>query len=306
MSYHMPTFEVVASTENTHYMMWQAMLFHYSCVKYLGQTPTIVVHHDGERLLPGFELIIKHGGRIQTAPNYRAHKGVDYPPRNTAGTLLRLQSAADFVVLCDPDMIFLRPVRYQDLLADDNQISFDEVSYLVPAKAEFEGTLESICERAGVPLQTLFDRPVSGGVPHVVPRSRQHAVARDWFDVMEFFPTFDDGASIETPKELKSVPQQFWTTTMWALVLTAHRLQLDPVITRQCVLNYWGDAALPPPSENSPSMIHYCYSHQAFNKRLYYDATAAEVTVWNQPPDDGTISGTIHRQLREARDYYRM
>lgn len=299
-----PTVEVVASTENTHYMMWQAMLFHYSCVKHLGQVPTIVVHHDGEPLLPGFERIAQRGGRIQAAPNYRAHKGVDYPPRNSAGSLLQLQTDADFVFLCDPDMIFLHRIPFEKYLLREDQISFDAVEYLIPKKAEFEGQLESICDRAGVPLQTLFDRPISGGVPHMIPRSKQRAVSQDWFDCMELFPTFDLGPDFERPRELRAVPHQFWTTTMWALVLTAHRLKLEAVITHHCVLNYWGSAALPVPGADGPSMIHYCYSNEGFDKRAHHDALAAERTVWNLPPDDGTISGAIRGQLRAAREYF--
>lgn len=300
----MSSVDVVASTENTPYMMWQAMLFHFSCVKHLGQAPTIVVHHDGEPLLWGFESIARQGGRVQAAPNYRIHKGVDYSPRNTAGSLKHLKTSADYIFLCDPDMIFLRPISFEDFRLRDDQISFDKVDYLVPKKAEFSGTLDAICERAGVPYQTLIDRPVSGGVPHMIPRSQQHAVSDDWLDSMEFFPTFDYGPEIEPPKELRSVPQQYWVTTMWALVLTAHRLRLEPVMTQHCLLNYWGNSPLPPASPTGPSMIHYCYSHQGFNKRDQYSAAAADKTVWDQRPDDGSISGAICGQLREAREYY--
>lgn len=300
----MPTFEVLASTENTPYMMWQAMLFHFSCVKHLGQVPTIVVHHDGEPLLPGFTKIAERGGRIQMAPNYRVYHGVDYPPRNSAGSLKQLRTNADYIVLCDPDMIFLRPFPFEEYRLRDNQISFDEVNYLIPQKAEFDGKLEAICERAGVPYQTLLDTPVSGGVPHIIPRSQQQAVAQDWFDSMELFPTFDLGPDFERPKELRSVPHQFWTTTMWALVLTAHRLHLEPVMTRLCVLNFHGDSVLSQADASSPAIIHYCYSTPGFDKRLHFDARTAESAVWNLPGDDGTLAGSIRGQLCEARDYY--
>ncbi len=300
----MPTVEVVASTENVPYMMWQAMLFHFSCVKHLGKIPTIVVHHDGEPLLPGFTLIAEHGGKIQTAPNYRVHKGVDYPPRNSAGTLKQLQTTAEYIFLCDPDMLFLRAIPFEEYVIKESQITFDTVNYLIPKKAEFEGSLESICERAGVPLQTLIDMPISGGVPHLIPQRHQHAIAQDWFDVMELFPTFDLGPDFERPKELRSVPHQFWTTTMWALVLTSHRLHLEAVITNHCALNFYGHSPLPPPSPTSPTMIHYCYSNEGFDKRKYFDTTAAEATVWNQPEPDGTLSGAICGQLREAGEYY--
>ena len=51
-------------------------------------------------------------------------------------------------------------------------------------------------------------------------------------------------------------------------------------------------------------MIHYCYSTPGFDKRRYLDAAGAERDVYDLPPDDGSISGAIRAQLREARDYY--
>src|SRR5690349_4623801 len=119
--------------------MWQAMLFHFSCVKHLGQPPVIVVHHDGEPLLGGFELIANRGGRIQAAPNYRVHQGVSYPPRNTAGSLRDVETEAEFIFLCDPDMLFLRSVDLQEYTPSEREVSFDEVPYLIPARAEFAG-----------------------------------------------------------------------------------------------------------------------------------------------------------------------
>lgn len=300
----MPRVDIVASTENTYYMMWQAMLFHFSCVKHQGQVPTIVVHHDGEPLLPGFELIARQGGRVQTAPNYGVHKGVCYPPRNTAGSLQHIQTEADYIFLCDPDMIFLRPIEFKKQPLNSNQISFDEVGYLVPDRAEFGNRLETICLRAGLSLQTLLDQPISGGVPHMIPRELQQTVSQDWFDTMELFPTFDLGPEFERPKELRHVPHQYWTTTMWALVLTAHRLRLAPLLTQHCILNYYGSTPLPRTDPDGPRMLHYCYSNAGFDKRLYFDATAAQSTVWNLPPDDGTISGAIRGQLEEARGYF--
>ena len=51
-----PDYEIVASTENTPYLLWQALLFHASCVATQGVPPTIVVHGEGP-LLPGFQAL---------------------------------------------------------------------------------------------------------------------------------------------------------------------------------------------------------------------------------------------------------
>ncbi len=42
-----PDYEIVVSTENIPYLLWQALLFHASCVQTQGVAPTIVVHGDG-------------------------------------------------------------------------------------------------------------------------------------------------------------------------------------------------------------------------------------------------------------------
>lgn len=303
----MPSFDIVASAENTWYMMWQAMLFHYSCVTYQGQVPILVVHQDGDSLLPGFERIAERGGRIQAAPNYRRHRGVDYPPRNTAGSLRHVASDAEYLVLCDADMLFLRPLPLETIRWCPRRVSLDAVSYLVPDKAEFSGQLEEVCRRAGVPFPTLVAQPLSGGVPHVIPRLGQRDVSDDWLQSMECFPTFALGPDFECPRELRAVPQQYWTTTMWAFVLTVHRLGLEPILTRWCALNYPNEARLPSLAEHAeqaPSMIHYCYSQPGFDKRLYFDEVAAESTVWNPAPGDDSIGGAIRRQLAEAAAYY--
>src|SRR5262245_51510471 len=111
----MPRFELVVSAENNAYLAWQAMLFHYSCLQHQRQAPIVVVHKDDEPLFPGFERIRAAGGIVQTAPNYRKYGGVNYPPRNTAATLRHVVSDADYVVVFDPDMIFLQPLPLDNL-----------------------------------------------------------------------------------------------------------------------------------------------------------------------------------------------
>jgi hypothetical protein len=108
----MPVFEIVASAENNRYMEWQAMLFHYTCMTYQRQVPVIAVHKGDEPLLPGFGLIAERGGRIQTVPNLRDRSGVLYPPRNSAAAMQFVETSADFVVLCDTDMTFLKPIPF--------------------------------------------------------------------------------------------------------------------------------------------------------------------------------------------------
>ena len=95
----MPQFDIVVSTQNNHYMEWQAMLFHFSCLHHMGQAPIVMVHKNDTPLLSGFQLIQKLGGNVQTAPDYSRAGGIEYAPRNTAATLLFVESDAEYLVL---------------------------------------------------------------------------------------------------------------------------------------------------------------------------------------------------------------
>ena len=294
----MPRHEIVVSTENNHYMVWQAMLFHYSCLKHLGQPPIVMVHKNDEPLLTGFERIRKTGGIVQTAPNYRDFNGVHYPPRNTAGSLRHVETDADYVVLCDPDMLFLQPFPFDELTLTNRQISFDFVGYLEPDAAVYQPALDDVCRRVGLAPKKLRQPVANGGVPHVIPRVWQKSLSDEWFDLMEQFPTI-------TPAD-SGVPQKDWLATMWAVVLAMHRLDLEPVLTNLCVTNCHADRPLPPLVADGPKLLHYCYGGPGFDKRRFANTPDAEQAVWNVPPDDGTINGAIRQQLREAREFYRL
>lgn len=302
----MPRHEIVVSTENNPYMAWQAMLFHYSCVTHLGRTPIVVVHKGDELLLPGFERIRASGGIVQTAPNYRVVDGVLYAPRNTAGSLRHVETDAEFIVLCDPDMLFLQSFPFDELTLGSRQVSFDFVGYLDPAIAAHQPALDDVCRAAGIAPEKLRHPVVNGGVPHVIPAVWQGKLSDEWFELMELFPTIDPshsdfGRTAPCPDE--AVPQKDWIVTMWAIVMALHRLNLEPVVTKLCVTNCH-EGPLPPLDVAGPKMLHYCYGGPGFEKRIFEESHDAEEAVWIVPPDDGTISGAIRRQLREAGRFY--
>ncbi|MEJ7709311.1 MAG: hypothetical protein WKF84_05495 [Pyrinomonadaceae bacterium] len=59
---------------------------------------------------------------MRSVPNYKVTgHGDTYFPRNTAGTLYHaaemLDDKCEFIVLCDPDMIFLRQPAFSDKLS---------------------------------------------------------------------------------------------------------------------------------------------------------------------------------------------
>ncbi len=304
----MSRFDVVVSAENNCFLVWQAMLFHYSCLHYQGQAPIVVVHKNHEPLLPGFERIRAADGIVQTAPNYRRQGGVNYPPRNTAATLRHVVSEADFVILCDADMIFTRPLPLDEVALSGRQITFDRVSYLDPDRAEHQPALDQTCRRAGVEAARLRAQPMNGGVPHVVPKGLKQLLSDEWLACLELFPTLEPWTPTEAvaaSRECHIGPQKSWLAIMWALVLAVHRLELEPVVTDWCTSNYQGNQPLPGENASASRMVHYCYADHGFNKHLFDSHDAAEHGVWHVATGDGTVSGAVRKQIHEARAMYR-
>jgi hypothetical protein len=303
----MPRFEIVVSTENNPYMVWQAMLFHASCVRYVKQPPIFVVHTDCQQLLRGFELIHSTGGRIQTAPDYRQIGGVNYPPRNTAASLRHVQVDADYLILCDPDMVFLQPLPWEQLALDNSQISFDFVGYLDAEVEAYQPTVDDVCRRVGVDPQRLRNPQYNGGVPHVIPIRHQQTLSKLWLELMEQFPNVPP-CPAETPgarpRGCHMGPQKDWLCTMWALLMAVEKLNLQPRLTQLCLTTQDGGRLLPPTEPTGPCLIHYCYEDTGFGKHQYDTVEAAEQTVWKVPAGDGTVCGNIRDQLRHACEFY--
>lgn len=291
----MPRHEIVISAENNHYLGWQAMLFHFSCVKHLRQPPIVMVHTDGEPLIPAFERIRAAGGIVQTAPNYHHWNGLSYAPRNTAGSLRHVQTDADFIVLCDPDMLFLQPLSLDELTLGERQISFDHCGYLDPDADVYQPTLDNVCRQAGLDPARLRQPIVDGGVPHVIPAQWRQPLADLWLELIELFPTIGSAERGE--------PRKDWLATMWAVLMAAHRLNLEPILTRLCVTNFSEDSPLPPLEPSGPKMLHYCYGQSGFNKRAFDTAESAD-QVWHVCVGDETIAGAIRQQLHEAREFF--
>lgn len=302
----MPRHEIVVSAENNHYLVWQAMLFHFSCVTHLGQPPMVMVHKGNEPLLPGFERIRATGGIVQTAPNYRAVNGIDYPPRNTAGSLRHVETDADYIVLCDPDMIFLQPFPFEELSIGNHQISFDYVGYLNPDAAVYQPTLDNVCLLAGIAPERLRQPVVDGGVPHVIPSAQQKTLSDEWFDLMELFPVITHAPRNDSGTSCPNAvcQRQDWLTTMWSIVMATHRLKLEPVMTKLCVTNCHENHSLPGLDAVGPKLLHYCYGGPGFDKRSFDQPSDADDRVWHVPDGDSSIAGAIRKQLRAARRFY--
>jgi hypothetical protein len=297
-----PRFEVVVSAENNPYMAWQAMLFHYSCVKHTGQAPLVVVHGDmSKRLRVEYQTLRRHGGRIQRAPNFRLHRGLDYAPRNTPATLRCVETDADYIVLCDPDMIFFGPARFDRCRPAEDQISLDRITFMT-VNDESRRHLTAACERAGISVDRLARDGVGGGVPHIVPQSLKSALSREWLRSLDFF--FPGRTAPRVKNQASELASPFWIASMWAIILAMHRLDLRPVMTDFALLNYRGDVTPVPPTGGNAFLIHYSYGDSVFDKRVFFGDAKTCKRIWKVRPAKATISGLICSEIAAAKRFF--
>jgi len=276
----MDNYRIVVAAENTPYAAWQAKLFCFSCLRYVQHSPLIIVHESGGELHADYQSIIQAGGAVQTVPNYRttAH-GDDYFPRNTAGTLLHAAELCngqnEFIVLCDPDMIFLRRLTLPRTFAAEScsNLNYD--------KRE----VRKAAQRLGIGAELLNRRKkeVECSVPHVIPVSNARRFAEAWLEAIDAFPSGE------------------WQISMYAFGLAVIKLGLKLRLTNLVALNDEqyadvGDAAI----------IHYSYGDRTWNKRHYWTREQAP-RVW-QPTVQfprPIILGEIVSQIAEAEAFYR-
>jgi hypothetical protein len=292
-----PTFDIVLSAENNPYTAWQCMLAHASLVTHLGHSPLLVVHGDPRRpLLHEFKRIEAAGGRIQRARNIKSHAGVHYPGRNTVSALLHAETDADYIVLGDPDMLLVKPLPAGAFPCAPEQVSFDRVGYLKLDEVN-AGPLSKACSFLKIDYGQLSARPISGGVPHVIPRAVREALGREWLRIVDFF--------LERRLQVMKRPGKGytpWLTNMWGLVLAVLKLNLRPILTELCVRNGAGARM------TGPGMVHYCLGDRTFDKRDFYGDLVTCRRVWSlrrrRKVDESTVAGAIVAQIRAAARFY--
>ena len=272
----MSEFHIVVSAENNNYMAWQCKLFHYSCVSRVGVAPTIFVHDSGHQWHPWFYDIVRAGGQVHGLPSY-AHtsSGFLYKPRNTPGTLLEaadLFKDDDHLVLCDPDMIFLRKPAFSPALSG---------SFYAGMNYDQEPVLSATREMEISPVDVLNRPELRCGVPHVIPITLSRVLARTWLKIIDRFP------------------MTIWEVSMYALGLAVTHLKI-PITLNSLVGTEYRMASKP-----NGDMIHYCYSRDLWDKRNFFTEEAAR-RVWAAEgvAEEGTIMAEILKQLREARNFY--
>lgn len=286
--------EIVISVENNLYCAWQSLLAHYSCQKNLNITPLVVVH--GEPHYPlhrHFLTLLEHGGRIQRVLNYRSVGTADYPPRNTAATLINVNTTAPFIMLCDPDFLFLNPITRNALPNGENEITFDYMSFMTLAD-DVKEELREPAHKAGVSLEKLATLDTLGGaVPHIIPTSLSRRLGSDWFKCIEFFARSKDPI--------------LWTASMWALVFSVQRLGLDYSITRLAVTDAGHQKMIDVDASDAPSILHYSYGNEYFNKRDYIESDVSLASsVWHLKAPAGSMSAFITAYLNDVKHQYRI
>ena len=271
-------YRIVVSAENSPYLAWQAKLFYFSCVSRLNHSPLIIVHDCGSRWRRDFQELADAGAMVSRVPSYRiTSTGDDYLPRNTPGTLLHaaeLCSAKDeYIVLCDPDMIFVRRPDFSSSLSGEY---YGYVNYE-------RKPVRRAAKQIGIRLEML-DRQkeeLCCGVPYVIPVTAAKPLAEAWLQAID------------------AISRRQWEDQMRAFGLAVVKLGLRLTLTHMMNHNYWPNAVV------DRDVIHYCYGDKMWNKRSFFTTRQAR-KVWSPaaPAEEGTILAELLSQIREARDFY--
>ncbi len=272
----MPKHWIVVSAENNGYIGWQCKVFHYSCVSRTSFLPVFVVHAMGDDWHPDFCELAKTGALVRSAPTYTNTPRDIYVPKNTAGTLLHaaeLFDGDDFIVLCDPDMVFVREPAFPSCLSADH---YDYMNYDRPS-------LRAAAERMQIPWDLVMEQhqPLRCGVPYVVPVCDARELALAWLDAVdEIWP-------------------RMWEDVMYAFGLAVLRLGLRIHPTQFMAQDHL------PEQPTTTDMIHYCQGSPLWDKRNFHHDDEPS-RVWHPSPSvaRNTVLGEVFLQIDEARRFY--
>ncbi len=233
---------IVVSVENTPFFGWQAKLFYYSCVTRLGVQPLFIVHATGRPWEPEFYELVRAGATVKMAPSYVIDERL---PRNSAGTLLHaaeLCAEDDFIVLCDPDLLFVRKVTFPSFLCG-NYYSY--LHYRQPA-------VKTAVRKLGLQREIQRHKDpqlLCCGVPYVVPVKYARPLAEAWLEAVDAFP--------------QRGFREMWMDIMYAFGLASLKLGLKLRVTRQV------DTNARPYARRRQDIVHYSDGDKAWDKRQF-------------------------------------
>ncbi len=272
---------IVVSTQNSPYHAWQAKVFYFSCVTRLDHQPIVIVHENGQPWHPGFADLVRAGAMVRKAPSYITQNRL--PTRNCAGTLIHaaaLCNPDELIVLCDPDMIFVRRPAFC------REFSGNYYSYLDYDQPH----IQAAAERLGIQPHALRERQnqLCCGVPYVIPVHQATPLAEAWLNAFDAF-SFEDRNW-----------DHIWLDVMYAFGLAV--MKAGWTLTLADLVNMDN----PPGAILDHEMIHYCWGDPAWDKRWYLSDEEAQ-RVWDPPfePAEGTVLRELFSQIRQARGFYR-
>jgi len=284
-----PDYEIVVSAENNAYLLWQCLLFHAACMDVQGFAPTFVVHALGP-LLSGFRVLEQHGARVIAAPNYRAGGGMDYPPRNTPGTLAEAAHDREWTLLCDPDLLIVRALPEQmGPLCEGGPLSW-EWSWFMDARP-IRAWLEGACAIRGIDPARVAAHQNGGSVPHLVHRDLRADLARRWLAATDALIDFGTRTN-----------DMHWVASMWGFTLATWELNIPVAVTRLSQTSHLGSTTST--SHLSAHLLHYSYGDELFNKHDHCTPeTAPGAWTKAQPPGDSLTAWLLGR-IAAARAWY--
>lgn len=258
-------------------MGWQSKLFCFSAFTRLGQRPTVIVHRTPHPLRPEFLALQRHGFRIVEVPSFSAHPKGQYPPRNELGSLLTISSLTnsdfDYVLFCEPDMLFITPPMYGNCA-----LAGEFYSYLDYRDEH----VRAVAQRLGVNhLVDELNRASRIGVPYLLPTIHLKTIANGWFEVLDAFEKL------------------MWIDIMYAFGIALIRQKLYATTTHMMHDNHR------PTDLVTRNLIHYCYGGPIWDKRAFTLRSPFDVPDESLAPGGpGTIQAEIVTQIREAREFY--
>ncbi len=266
-------FSIVVSTENTQYLAWQTQLLCVSALSRLNQRPMVVVHRTRKALRAEFNILKELGCHIVEAPSFRRHPKGLYLPRNMPGSMLAAAASpnlnAEYILFCDPDMLFVTPLEYEPGITAESCPYLDYEEPQVKVVARKFGIEDMINQ---LNLTSRF------GYPLIVPRECVGRLGSRWLEVLDSFETLH------------------WIDAMYAFGLALAIEGLHAKTTYKVNSNYVQKEPV------TGSLIHYCHGDAEWNKRFFIRKSPLDV------PDDllptarhGSILSEIVTQIREAR-----
>jgi hypothetical protein len=253
-----------------------------------GAAACFVVHASGP-LLAGFGELARLGARVVAARNYRAGAAIDYPPRNTPGSLLEIEHDREWTLLCDPDLLVLTklPARAESL-CQGRPISWESSSFM--DAAPIRAWLAGACRDRGID-PTRVDRHRGGGsVPHFVHRDVRRDFATRWLAATDALIDF----GVRTN-------DMHWVASMWGFALATWELDVEVTTTSIAQTTYLGSTT--PESSLHAPLLHYSYGDELFHKHNHC-TTATAPHAWEVRAEGSSVSAMLLRRIAEARAWY--